>query len=152
MYPPHSPPFFSFQSVSLSHDLLQLIMYSDVSCAGQVHWNDRVPSEIHYKWQEANLKSLVSYDYLQVHHSHSPRSHDFHHSQSLVSSPDQFFRARPADFLKNRVWTLSLRKLGHVYIWQSVNWVIVVVNYIISFQQRLLCCLQICKLDICDDA
>ena len=50
----------------------------------------------------------------------------------LVSSPDQIFRARPADSSKNRVWTLSLRKLGQVYIWRAVNWVIVGVNYIIS--------------------
>ena len=55
----------------------------------------------------------------------------------VVSSPDQIFRARPADLSKNRVWTLSLRKLGHVYIRRSVNWVIVGVNYIISYQQRL---------------
>ena len=40
---------------------------------------------------------------------------------SLVSSPDQIFRARPADSSKNRVWTLSLRKLGQVYIWRAVN-------------------------------
>ena len=52
----------------------------------------------------------------------------------LVSSPDQIFRARPADSSKNRVWTLSLRKLGQVYIWWEVNWVIVGVNYIISNQ------------------
>ena len=43
----------------------------------------------------------------------------------VVSSPDQIFRARPADSSKNRVWTLSLGKLGQVYIWQAVNWVIV---------------------------
>ena len=30
----------------------------------------------------------------------------------LVSSPDQIFRARSADSSKNRVWTLSPRKLG----------------------------------------
>ena len=54
---------------------------------------------------------------------------------SLVSSPDQIFRVRLADSLKNRVWTLSLRKLGQVYIWQVVN---VGVNYIIRDQQRLL--------------
>ena len=52
--------------------------------------------------------------------------------EGLVSSPDQIFRARPADSSKNRVWTLSLRKLGQVYIWQAVNWVIVGVNYIIA--------------------
>ena len=69
-----------------------------------------------------------------------------------VSSPDQIFRARPADSSKSRVWTLSLRKLGHVYIRRSVNWVIVVsVNYIISYQQRLLWRPKICKLAICDD-
>ena len=56
----------------------------------------------------------------------------------LVSSPDQIFRTSPADSSKNRVWTLSLPKLGHVYIWQSVNWVIVGVNYIISYQKDLL--------------
>ena len=50
----------------------------------------------------------------------------------------QIFRARPAALSKNRVWTLSLRKLGQVYIWRAVNWVIVGVNYIISNQQRLL--------------
>ena len=50
----------------------------------------------------------------------------------LVSSPDQIFRMRPVDSSKNRVGTLSLRKLGQVYIWRSVNWVIVGVNYIIS--------------------
>ena len=56
----------------------------------------------------------------------------------LVSSPDKIFRARPADSSKNRVWTLSLRKLGQVYIRQAVNWVIVGVDYIICNQQRLL--------------
>ena len=66
----------------------------------------------------------------------------------LVSSPDQIFRARPADSSKNRVWTLSLRKLGQVYIWWAVNWVIVGVNYIISNQQRLLWRQKICKLAI----
>ena len=70
----------------------------------------------------------------------------------VVSSPDQIFRARPADSSKNRVWTLSLRKLGQVYIWRAVNWVIVGVNYIISNQQRLLWCHKICKLAIYDDA
>ena len=34
----------------------------------------------------------------------------------LVLSPDQIFRARQADSSKNSVWTLSLRKLGQVYI------------------------------------
>ena len=29
---------------------------------------------------------------------------------------DQIFRARPADSSKNKVWTLSLRKVGQVYI------------------------------------
>ena len=33
----------------------------------------------------------------------------------------QIFCARPAALSKNRVWTLSLRKLGHAYIWRSVN-------------------------------
>ena len=56
----------------------------------------------------------------------------------IVSFPDQIFRMRPADSSKNRVWTLSLRKLGQVYIWQTGNWVIVGVNYIISYQQHLL--------------
>ena len=69
----------------------------------------------------------------------------------VVSSPDQIFRARPADSSKNRVWTLSLRKLGQVYIWRAVNWVIVGVNYIISNQQRLLWRQKICKLAIYDD-
>ena len=55
----------------------------------------------------------------------------------LVSSPDQIFRACPADSSKNRVWTLSLRKLGQVYIWRAVNWVIVGVNYIISDQHSV---------------
>ena len=70
----------------------------------------------------------------------------------VVSSPDQIFRARPADSSKNRVWTLSLRKLGQVYIWRAVNWVIVGVNYIISNQQRLLWRQKICKLAVYDDA
>jgi len=35
--------------------------------------------------------------------------------------PDQIFRARPADLSKNRVWTLSLRKLGQVYRRWTVN-------------------------------
>ena len=73
-------------------------------------------------------------------------------AKRLVSSPDQIFCARPADSSKNRVWTLSLRKLGQVYIWRSVNWVIVGVNYIISNQQRLLWHQKICKLAIYDDA
>ena len=34
----------------------------------------------------------------------------------------QIFRAHPAALSKNRVWTLSLRKLGCVYIRRSVNW------------------------------
>ena len=50
----------------------------------------------------------------------------------LVSFPDQIFRVCPVDSSQNRVWTLSLRKLGQVYIWLSGNWVIVGVNYIIS--------------------
>ena len=70
----------------------------------------------------------------------------------VVSSPDQIFHARPADSLKNRIWTLSLRKLGQVYIWRAVNWVIVGVNYIISNQQRLLWRQKNCKLAIYDDA
>ena len=57
---------------------------------------------------------------------------------SLV--PRTNFCTHPADLSKNRVWTLSLWKLGHVYVWWSVNWIIVDVNYIVSFQQRLLCC------------
>ena len=40
----------------------------------------------------------------------------------------QIFRARPAALLKNRVWTLSLRKLGQVYIQWSVNWVLVTLS------------------------
>ena len=48
------------------------------------------------------------------------------------------FCVRPADSLKNWVWTLLLRRLGKVYIRESVNWVILGVNYIISNQQRLL--------------
>ena len=47
---------------------------------------------------------------------------------------------RSADSSKNRVWTLSLWKLGQVYLRRSVNWVIVGVNYIISHQQRFLWC------------
>ena len=73
-------------------------------------------------------------------------------NSTLVSSPDQIFRVRPADSSKNRVWTLSLRKLGQVYIWRAVNWVIVGVNYIISNWQRLLWGQKICKLAIYDDA
>ena len=45
----------------------------------------------------------------------------FHPIPSLVPR-HPIFRARPAALSKNRVWTLSLRKLGHVYIWRSVNW------------------------------
>ena len=71
--------------------------------------------------------------------------------EGIVSSPNQTFCARPADSSKNRVWTLSLRKLGQVYIWRAVNWVIVGVNYIISNQQRLLWRQNICKLAIYDD-
>ena len=63
----------------------------------------------------------------------------------LVSSPDQIFRSHPADSSKNRVWTLSLQ----VYIRQSV---IVSVNYIISYLQRLLWHQKICKVAIRDDA
>ena len=72
--------------------------------------------------------------------------------QYIVLSPDQIFHGRPADSLKNRVWTLSLRKLGQVYIWRVINWVIVGVNYIISNQQCLLWRQKICKLAIYDDA
>ena len=73
-------------------------------------------------------------------------------SYKLVSSPDQIFHARPADSSKNRVWTLSLWKLGQVYVWQAINWVIVGVDYIISNQQRLLWHQKIYKLAIYDDA
>ena len=73
-------------------------------------------------------------------------------THKVVSSPDQIFRARPVALSKNRVWTLSLRKLGQVYIWRAVNWVIVGVNYIISNQQCLLWRQKICKLAIYDDA
>ena len=73
-------------------------------------------------------------------------------NNTIVSSPDLIFRARPADSSKNRVWTLSLRKLGQVYLRRSVNWVIVGVNYIISYRQHLLWRQKICKLAICDDA
>ena len=62
----------------------------------------------------------------------------------------QIFRTHPAALSKNRVWTLSLRKLGHVYIRRSVNWSNG--RYIISYQQRLLCHQIVCKLAICDDA
>ena len=55
----------------------------------------------------------------------------------IVSSPDQIFCTRPADSSKSRAWTLSLQKLGQVYIQRSVNWVIVGVNYIISYWQPL---------------
>ena len=72
--------------------------------------------------------------------------------RTLVSFPDQDFRARPADSSKNRVWALSQQKLGQVYLRRSVNWVIVGVNYIISTQQHLLWRLKICKLAIYDDA
>ena len=58
----------------------------------------------------------------------------------VLSRPQTKFFAHPADSSKNRVWTLSLRKLGQVYIWRAVNWVIVGVNYIISNQQHLLWC------------
>ena len=85
---------------------------------------------------------LSTYPHRHRHHSHA--------KISLVSSPDQIFCAHPADSSKNRVWTLSLVKLGHVYIWRSVNWVIVGVNYIISYQQHLLS--KNCKQAICDDA
>ena len=44
------------------------------------------------------------------------------------SSLDQIFRVRPVDSSKNRVWTLSLRKLEHVYIWWSVNCIIVLIT------------------------
>ena len=82
-----------------------------------------------------------------------------HHVRSdLVRPPlnlvprHQIFRACPAALSKNRVWTLSLRKLGQVYIWRAVNWVIVGVNYIISNQQHLLWRQKICKLAVYDDA
>ena len=65
---------------------------------------------------------------------------------SLAS--DQIFRARPADSSKNRVWTLSLQKLGQVNIWGAVNSVIVGVDYIISNQQHLLWRQNICKLAV----
>ena len=42
-------------------------------------------------------------------------------SHSLVPR-HPIFCARPAALLKNRVWTLSLQKLGHVYTWRLVNW------------------------------
>ena len=74
---------------------------------------------------------------------------DFVHS---LIPRHQIFRARPAALSKNRVWTLSLRKLGQVYLRRSVNWVIVGVNYIISYRQRLLWRQNICKLAVCDDA
>ena len=80
---------------------------------------------------------------IQVHHTAM---------QHVVLSPDLIFRTAPCDWSKNRVWTLSLRKLGQVYMWQVVNWVIVGVNYIISNQQRLLWRQKICKLAIYDDA
>ena len=84
------------------------------------------PYTVNFKWAHLNIsRRLVSCQ--------------------LVLSPGQIFRVRPVDSLKNRVWTLSLRKLEHVYIWRSVNWVIVGA-YIISFQQRLLCCQKLCKL------
>ena len=47
---------------------------------------------------------------------------------TIVSSPDQIFRVRHADSSKNRVRTLSVRKLGHVYIWRSVNWVLITLS------------------------
>ena len=71
---------------------------------------------------------------------------------SLVPRPNFFFTGALQTRWKNRVWTLSLRKLGQVYIWRVINWVIVGVNYIISNQQCLLWRQKICKLAIYDDA
>ena len=51
----------------------------------------------------------------------------------------QIFHVHPAALSKNGVWTLSLQKLGHVYMWRSVNGVTVGLNYIISFLHRLIC-------------
>jgi len=50
---------------------------------------------------------------------------------SLIPRP--ILRVRLPDSPKNRGWTLSLQKLGQIYIQQSVNWVIVGVNYIIRY-------------------
>ena len=65
--------------------------------------------------------------------------------------PGMIFQLVPRPNFRARVWTLSLWKLGQVYIRLSVNWVIVGVNYIISYRQRLLWRQKICKLAICDD-
>ena len=72
--------------------------------------------------------------------------------QTLPSLPSLAPPIQEGSGNQTRVWTLSLRKLGHVYIWRSVIWVIAGVNYIISYQQHLLWCQKICKLAICDDA
>jgi len=57
----------------------------------------------------------------------------------VVSSPDTpIICAHPVALSRNRVWTLSLRELGQVYIQWSVNWIIVGVNYTICYQKHLL--------------
>ena len=76
----------------------------------------------------------------------------FHTGSSLVSR-HPIFHARPAALSKNRVWTLSLRKLGHVYIWRSVNWGNG--RYKLHYQLPAAFALppkKICKLAIYDDA
>ena len=73
---------------------------------------------------------------------HSCTSHGV---DSLVPRPN--FLCAACRLVKNRVWTLPLWKMGQVYIWWAVNWIIVGVNYIISYQQQhLLCCQKSCKL------
>ena len=68
----------------------------------------------------------------------------------VVSSPDTPITcARPAALSRNRVWTLSLRELGQVYIQWSVNCIIVGVNYTICYQKHLLGAKKNCKLAIC---
>ena len=96
-----------------------------------------------YSGVQSSVTGILRMGYMNIHitwltHVRTGPKKKIAAGQCLVSSPDQIFRARPADSSKNRVWTLSLRKLGQVYIWRAVNWVIVGVNYIISNQQRLL--------------
>ena len=59
----------------------------------------------------------------------------------VVSSPDQIFRARPADSSENTSGHFHCENWGKVYIWRAVNWVIVGVNYVISNQRCSSVCL-----------
>ena len=61
----------------------------------------------------------------------------------LVSSPDQIFHIRPVDSSKKRSGHAKTRASLHMAI---SNWVIVGVNYVISYLQHLLWCQKICKL------